>query len=231
MAVQNPPNLKVSCFNSQAIDPGIKETLIQRFWPPRPPQAPASSQASSIADSVEDFSAYFSFFQGECNLDIKSDYAVKTYDDLLRLLDIIRNNTDVKLSTLHGRVKSSVPGFGTDDKKITASIELIVRLWLMINVRNLMPRAEVEMWTVVPWHDDQSLEQALSTLKDPPKGTRDSEEKTFVDDLNVDNLKKIGGFEKKWTSSLLGHLHVDGKTVYMFHHVTALRKIQDSVPE
>lgn len=53
----------------------------------------------------------------------------------------------------------------------------------------------------------------------------------FPHHLNADDLRKIGGFQIQWTDDLMSHLTLRGPVVYLFHHVSVLRRMRKSVPE
>ena len=211
--------LDIPCFSSNSTTGEVRQALINSLWP--------SSQAPG--DHVDDFAAYFTFLEGECHINLQDDYAVRTFADLVDILGLVRSNITATMDELRQTVQNTYSKFGTDTQKITASIELVVRLWLMINVRNLMPKDHLVLQTSLPWPDASSLVDVFRQRIGQSHATHSIPRDYFPECLNVCDLRRISGYQTYWTDDLMSHLALDGGVIYLYYHVSVLRRIRKSV--
>ena len=195
----------------------VRRIFIDAFWP--------LYQGST--DDLDNFRAYFAFVEWECENSIPSAHAATTLADLLEILNVVKANPAVRMSELRQKVRDSNPSFGkvTNDVKISASIELVVRLCFMINVRNIMPAESFTLRTALPWPDSASLQDIIQNWQ---KQVCPAQQPTRLNFPSIPELEKIAGFTIRWTNDLANHLEVDNRTLYVFHHVTVLRRIRES---
>jgi hypothetical protein len=221
-------NLDNSCFSRSPVSPEGRQVLINKFWPPN---------ATSDDDNVEDFTAYFNFLQQECDPASQQINAIQSYADLAYVLGIVKGNADATMSDLRQTLMNVQPSLGRDETKLSASIELVVRLWLTVNIRNLMPNDRICLQSFLPWPDSLSLMEVLQRWTDqsqtqaqsqPPVSTSPLRGE-FPDVLNVCDLKQTFGYKIQWTNDLTNHLAMNGSVIYLYHHVSVLKRIRNSV--
>ncbi|KAK8097668.1 uncharacterized protein PG998_013154 [Apiospora kogelbergensis] len=109
-----------------------------------------------------------------------------------------------------------------------------MQLWLLMNIRVLMSMDKYAMYNSQPWLESQSLQDVLSQITVSPSnnssGQLDSSNGKFSTYLNAADMEKIAGYRIVWTNRLLDHLDTAGTLVYMFHHVSVLKRLKDSLP-
>jgi hypothetical protein len=227
-------NLDNSCFSRNPVSPEGRQVLINKFWPPNATPAP---NATSDDDNVEDFAAYFNFLQQECDPASQKSNAIQSYADLAYVLGIVKGNADATMSDLRQTLMNVQPSLGRDETKLSASIELVVRLWLTVNIRNLMPNDRICLQSFLPWPDSLSLMEVLQRWTDQSQTQAQSQPPVsssplrgeFPDILNVCDLRQTFGYKIHWTNDLTNHLAMNGSVIYLYHHVSVLKRIRNSV--
>ncbi|KAH7109810.1 hypothetical protein EDB81DRAFT_833104 [Dactylonectria macrodidyma] len=223
MAVVNPPAvLQAPLFSRDPLDPNIKQALLSHIWP-------LSTTTHSPQQSTEDFEAYFTYFRQECRYALLNFHAIESFADMVLILDIIRDNPSSSLANIRTLIKNANTSLASGDRKLSASIELVVRLWLMINVRILMPTHRRDLEVSIPWPDNQSLMDILDRHICQPSTSHISALDTFSSRLNVTDMKNIANFNVYWTDNLSDHLTTRGSSIYLFYHVSVLKRIKASV--
>jgi hypothetical protein len=215
------------CFSREPIPPDKRQALIDSFWPPS-----ATLGHDRDLDNVDDFEAYFNFLQQECDPVSQTSHATQSYADLAYVLDIVKSNATVTMSDLRQIIMNANARFRTDEPKLSTSIQLVVRLWLMSNVRNLIPNDHVALQTALPWPDHSSLAGVLQQWTNQSQVLFQSpyspSKEEFSDLLNVFDLKRISGYRIQWTNDLMNHLTMNGLVIYLYHHVSVLQRIRKS---
>ncbi|KAH8886947.1 hypothetical protein GQ53DRAFT_844510 [Thozetella sp. PMI_491] len=213
--------LQTPVFSQTTLAPELKEALIGWLWP--------QSGNQPHPHSVGDFDAYFTYFQQQCGQGFREQHAMQSFSDLVLILDTIRNSPSASLVDIRSLVGDAKTALATDERKLSASIELAVRLWLMVNVRILMPTHRHDLEISIPWPDSQSLLDILrlhiSQPSDPSLSTTDN----FSTYFNTVDMRNIVNFRVLWTSNLAEHLSVRGPHIYIFHQVSALKSLRCSV--
>jgi hypothetical protein len=199
----------------------VKQTLIARLWPTHLAQC----------DNVESFDAYFHYFNEECHSRLQSRHAARTVVDLVDIADHVKNNTMIPMTDLRHSLQITHPQLGNDIQKLSASIELATRLWLMINVRNLMPNDPRTLQTALPWPDTSSLEDIIQRWTLVPPAFSNTARRKFPDTLNVSDLERVTNFRIVWTDDLMNHLVLDDRVIYIYYHVSVLKRVGESVPK
>jgi hypothetical protein len=220
-----PPNMATASldapvFSDTPILRGVKELLVDRVWPP--------SAAQSVQDIVE-FETYFIYFQQETQSIWAQYHSIHTFEDFILILDTIRGNPTSSLADLRTTIASVKPSLGSDQTKLSASIELVIRLWLLTNVTIRSTPSRNPQEGSLPWLDTQSLTEVLERHMTVPAASSVSTNETFSEYLNVVEMKRIANFQVVWTSDLSGHLTVRDNTVHLFYQVVALRRLSTSL--
>jgi hypothetical protein len=148
---------------------------------------------------------------------------VRTHHDILKISEIFNQNLD--RAEVQEKVCSQVfPGKGAgQDKSLNASINLAVRLLLMVKVGDI-PNG-FSGYHSLQW-DQGTLRQFLADQFAPraaPLQERVRLEKGFT----ARNIERIAGIRLKWTDNLADHLRLfdsedDELVVNIFHHASFL---------
>ncbi|KAK4445627.1 hypothetical protein QBC34DRAFT_332668 [Podospora aff. communis PSN243] len=207
-------------FSDGPISTAVKGMLVGRMWP--------SSAAQPVQDIVE-LETYFTYFQHETQSAWIQYHSIHTFEDFILIIDTIRGNPTSNLADLRIAIANVKPSLASDQTKLSASIELVIRLWLLINVtiRSTPSRNPTE--GSLPWLDTQSLTEVLERHMTVPAASSVSTTETFSDYLNVVEMKRIANFQVVWTSDLSGHLTLRDGTVHIFYQVVALRRLSTSL--
>jgi hypothetical protein len=169
---------------------------------------------AQIASRTE---SYFRYYQTQCELVCHgNECSSRTHEDIIQIVQLLKAQTatreDVKSSL---RIKVPKPEPEGVEEMLNNSIDLAVRLWLMVNVggfrRILMPGRSLH-WT------EGCLRDFMMSKFSPQKVLKDHVklEKLF----NALNLSRIAGIQVVWTSNLADHLRMqdDDTRVAIFHH-------------
>lgn len=216
MATQQQSPLLARCFDTCLPPLETKERFVQELWP----GPPGATQAT---ESITDLNPYFDHIRHECNPTFEQRYTISSFKDAIFVINTLRGSptatfADIQASIQRARPQMTPPG-------LSISIELAVRLWLMSNVRNVMPADLNQLQTSVPWPDDSSLQHVLQ--KHFTEQTNTSRGK-FSEYLNFHDMKTIAGIRVEWTNNLAFHLTMKGSVIYVFHCVSALRRMRES---
>lgn len=193
-------------------------SFINALWP-------QDGLPSHFSENIaEQFEAYFAYLRRECDRCDPNRHAARTFQDLIQILDIVKANIHVSKAALCQKVRSKHSNFlEAEDHQIAASIDLSVRLCFMVNIRDGMPSQAFSLQTVLHWPHDASLMSVMETWQgrlSTQTHTIDSKYPTIPD------LEKIAAIKVRWTDNMLDHLRLNNQTLYVFHHVSALERLQ-----
>ncbi|KAI3335415.1 hypothetical protein F4824DRAFT_489607 [Ustulina deusta] len=195
-------------FSSDPLSQDEKETFLDQLWP-----------------RMSDFDFYFSFVDQERNPAAAEDHAITKFDDLFFIVSILQKHHSLEFGQIVTAIQNRRPDLPITSPKFSHSIELVVRLWLMMNIRNRMPSDLYQLQTSIPWHDNSSLSSVLTThitRHQCDQGGKFSEYFNFYD------MKRIGGIRVEWTNNLTLHLTMKGSLIYVFHGVSILKRMRES---
>ncbi|KAH6711129.1 hypothetical protein BKA61DRAFT_695072 [Leptodontidium sp. MPI-SDFR-AT-0119] len=125
--------------------------------------------------------------------------------------------------------KPSLPSLVNSIDQLNRKIELAVRLWLVLSIRD----GYVATKKFIAWDDTTSLQEFMSKQFRKPKLLSPLNEKMFdfvlPDNFTVVKVRRYSGIDIEWTSSLSEHLDLnrENRTLKIFrmkHYVYGLRK-------
>ena len=158
--------------------------------------------------------------------------AFKTHENVLDGVRILaENQNDTKAQT---RDRLSVVLSETDTEKLDRSIDLCVRLWLMLNVRDLRFQSLRPLETCMQWKPDQGLTDfAHGAFK--PRLLRELSLKDARFDIHFTaaSMIDICGLRIHWTRNLHDHLLLNRRkkllSVFAYEHQLKYSRITRSV--
>jgi hypothetical protein len=168
---------------------------------------------------------YFRYYWQQADLfmhDAAHHISVRTHHDILKISDILNQNLD--RTEVRKACSQVFPNKGADqDESLNASINLAVRLLLMVNVGNI-PNG-FSGYRPLQW-DQGTLRQFLVDQFAPyaaPLQERVRLEKVFT----ARNIERIARIRLRWTDNLADHLRLfdsedDELVVNIFHHASFL---------
>ena len=99
----------------------------------------------------------------------------------------------------------------------------------MIDIQNVKPGAYQALHTAWPWPDSSSLVDVVQSLRRRvPPGIVATRQ--FPEVFNAFDMKRMGGFETRWTDNLSDHLCLDRKVIWLYYHVSVLKRMGPSIP-
>ena len=207
-------------FSDTPLSHAIKEALLDRIWP---------TPGTPFQQEIIEFETYFTYFQQESKSAWAQYHAIQTFEDFILILDITRGNPTTSLANLRTIIANIKPSLASDQTKLSASIELVIHLWLLTSVAIWSHPSRHPKEGSFPWLESQSLCGVLERHMTVPAVSNASANEAFSDYLNVVKMKKIANFQVVWTDDLADHLTMRDNTVYLFYQVVALRKLSTSM--
>jgi len=136
------------------------------------------------------------------------------------MVSMIRETPGSKMSDLLTKIEANRPEW-SDREGLRHSVAFATRLWLMVQVQNVLPRSS-QRPRAVPWPPSSSLSDVVRKhFSQASQGSQPI--KQFSSGFNACMLEKIGGFVIRWTDELSSHLRLDDKTIYLYQHASVLK--------
>jgi hypothetical protein len=195
-----------------------KRSIVNNLWD----QSYESHDFAQIASRTD---SYFCYYQTQCELVRHgNDCSARSHLDIIKMVQLLQAQTATR-EDIKSSLRSKLPKPEADDVEdvLNNSVDLALRLWLMVNVggfrRILMPGRSLH-WT------DGYLRNFLISKFSLQKVLKEHVklEKLFT----AYNLARIAGIEIVWTSNLADHLRMqdDDTRVAIFHHAFFLENRQ-----
>lgn len=158
-----------------------------------------------------------------------ADHCAKTQVDIVDIVHHVRSNVSSSLSDLRNSLQHIHNRFPSDAVKLSNSIELAIRLWLMIDIQNVKAGAYQTLDKAWPWPETSSLVDVVQSLRRrAPYGFVATQR--FPEVFNAFDMKRMAGFEIRWTDNLSNHLCINGKVIWLYYHVSVLMRMEKSIP-
>lgn len=211
-----------------AYRPDLRLRIAQAFFGPTVPQK----------ERIYALKQYFGYFSNELKLlrtGISKEswqtknLAIKDCEDLFYVVDLLRTNQEQRRPEIRQKLLSR---FGTsNDLAVNRSLNLALRLWLMINVQEPAFAGLRHGVTSVEWNDENTLLAFIESLfppsrwpKIPPQSTR------LGPHFTAAFMQRVCGLRIEWTTSLHDHLRLDSlrKALKVFPYKCHLQALIDS---
>lgn len=186
----------------------------------------ASEDAKASRFEPTKFIRYFTFYFKVCREQSWTKHAIRTHQELLELVRFLKGNKDRSKGDIRTSLASPQGLFrARDHNQIDESLELALRLWLLVSFRG--HRSFIPGQTAVYWPENESYIVALRHLF--PKAAEDPPGKLQISQaLTAYSLTQFGGFTIKWTWNLVDHLmltHGKDRKLVICHPVTILEAL------
>ena len=167
---------------------------------------------------------------GQCRGQEAAEHCAVTHVDIIDIVHHVCSNVSSSLSDLRDSLRQQYTRFPSDAVKLSNSIELAVRLWLMIDIQNVKTGAYQTLDKAWPWPETSSLVQVVQSLHSRrPHGAVATHQ--FPEVFNAFDMNRMAGFEIIWTDNLSNHLCIEGKVIWLYYHVSVLMRMQGSIPQ
>ena len=189
-------------------------------------QASTHATDKFLSLAIQRFDSYFNFYFNVCAGQISSEHALRTHQDLLNLVQFMKQES---LST-RSQIRSGLASDRfrlCDNTQIDRSLDLALRLWLMVSAgdhTHFIPGQ-----TLLSWHDDESYLIAISR-RFPKVANTQLGKFSLSPALTACNLVRLGGFPIKWTCNLVDHLMLTNSRLHICHPVSVFEALETRYP-
>lgn len=151
--------------------------------------------------------------------------AAKTFEDVFYVVNILRDNGDARRSEIRSFLLARF--CSSDELGLNRSINLAIRLWLMINAQEPQFEGLRHEATCVQWDDETTLRAFIQKLFPKSHWQITAQSSRLGPHFTAAFMQRVCGLSIQWTTSLHDHLRLDRrrKTLKMFPykcHVQAL---------
>jgi len=173
--------------------------------------------------------SYLRYYGEQCRNALHTqcfDGFITTHGDILSIIQQLKD-----INTTRAQLKNDLRNLRPQDSEVLLweSIDLAVRLWLMIDIGELkhgfVPGQKSLLWQHGPLKD--VLERRFSTPPDiSMRVVRVKLDRIF----NARNLERIAGLQIIWTDNISDHLRlmVDDTRIAIYHHASSLEHHKDN---
>ena len=158
----------------------------------------------------------------------------QSYEDVFHIVAVLRNNRNSTRPEIRSLLETAL--HSTNDQSLNWSINLAIRLWLMINLQD--PQFEGLRYeaSCVEWDDQTRLQAFIESLFPKTQWNITAQTSRLGHHFTVAFMHRVCGLKIKWTTSLHDHLRLDRrrKTLMVFKykcHLDALIKCHEKNEE
>ena len=177
------------------------------------------------------FTAYFRYYDSEIDMlqfgssplsRQSADLAAKTHGDILFIARTLQKSEAKTRPTVRHSIQARFQD--ATDIALNRSIDLTIRLWLSVNVREVAFRTLSPQTPALGWDDASTLQDFLLGLFPRAQWHLLARDGRLHPYFTVANMIKICGLRLEWTDSLEDHLRLDRrhKILRVFRHKCCL---------
>jgi hypothetical protein len=185
-------------------------------------------QTSSPTNNIggDNLDSYFRYYTEQSDLFSRHTWA-KTHQDILDISSLLQQG--LKKDELRRQLQSKLQSAPSNnsDKMLDSSIDLAIRLLLMMRVGHL-PN-QFSAYKALSWNEGPSLREFVWTSF-KPRGALNHENVKLEKIFNARNLERNAGIRIKWTNNFADHLRIlddDDTQVAIFHHASFLEVVSN----
>lgn len=206
--------------------PGSRLQIAQAFFGPNVQE-----------NRIDALQGYFAYYNEELHLlrqGISEEswqtkhLATETYEDVFHVVRVLRRNADSRRPEL--RQQLSLKFRSSDDLGLNRSINLTIRLWLMINVQEPEFRGLRHEATSIQWDDESTLRAFFTSLFPLSRWAVTAQSSRLGPHFTAVFMQSVCGLKIEWTTSLHDHLRLDRrrKALKIFPYKCHLQALMDS---
>lgn len=172
-------------------------------------------QGFKANNGVLGFRSYFDHYQSEVEaLEFGKDpheyqtksLATKTHEDVITVVEELRRCTTVKRKDVRAILRARLPG--DDEIGLNRAIDIALRWWLMINVREKDFKDLYPGRPRMQWDDESTLGDFVRDIFPVMKWALSPKESRLDPFFTAANMVKIGNLQIRWTPYLDDHLRL-----------------------
>lgn len=155
--------------------------------------------------------------------------AISTHADLLFVVQSIQAGGSSTKTEIRKRLKHRF--LNADDSALDRSIDLSMRLWLMINIRENRLRLQTPRTPVIVWRDDWTFRHLLDHTFPTPRWELGAKDSRLHPAFTASFMVEVCGLKLEWTDCLADHLRLDRreKVLQVYPHKAFLQYHLDAV--
>ena len=156
---------------------------------------------------------YFAYFDQELEMLRRGLYeqtwlikclVAKTYEDIFHIVDVLRKNGDSRRPEIRQHLLSR---FGSADQLgINQSINLAIRLWLMVNIQEPEFAGLRHEATPIQWNDKSTLRSFFQSLFPHSHWQVTAQSSRLGPHFTAAFMQRVCGLSIEWTTNLQDHL-------------------------
>jgi hypothetical protein len=185
---------------------------------------------------LEAFVDYFNYYEEEIDwlqggvtpeTDQLDGLVAKTHDDLLIIAKVLRENAHCKKSEIRAKLRECDELDDGEDWAFDRSIDITIRMWLQINIRDVLFRDSGKGVPDIQWDELATLTDFLSSLFPVAKWELGAKERRLDPYFTGANMVDICDLKINWTTSWEDHLRLDriGKILWIFPYKRNLQAL------
>lgn len=193
---------------------------------------------SNISDAqIEALQSYYEYYIEELELLQKgispgswqaTRLAIKTFEDIVFVIETLRHHKNSRRPVIQRDLLSKIPPI--DPYGANCSINLALRLWLMVNVQEpefMGLRSNVDS---LQWNDEQPLSEFLHTQFPKAQWKTTAQSSRLGPHFTAAFMNRVCALRIEWTTSLHDHLRLDlqRKALRVFPYKCHLQALIDS---
>lgn len=188
-------------------------------------------------EQLNSFRAYFEYYIEELELlrtGIREEswqirtIAATTYEDIFYVVGVLREHAESRRPEIRALLRSRLQD--SDDYGLNQSINLALRLWLMINVQDPEFEGHRHGVSCCQWDDGSSLKNFLKRVFPQPQWQINSRSSRLSPHFTAVFMQRVCGLEIVWTTNLRDHLLLDRrrKSLKVFPYKCHLQALIES---
>jgi hypothetical protein len=165
---------------------------------------------------IDSFQIYFDYYIKELEL-LRTGISeetwqttglpTNTYEDIFYVVNVLRENGDSGRPGIRSLLRTRF--LSSDNIGLDRSINLAIRLWLMINTQEPKFEGIRHEATCIQWDDETILRTFLQNLFPPSSWPITAQSSRLGPHFTAAFMQRVCGLEIEWTTSLHDHLRLD----------------------
>ena len=190
-------------------------------------------------EQLQSLETYFEYYSEELSLLYKgisqkswqaTNLPIETHDDIFHIVNLLRDRDNRDILRPGLRQNLSLRFCSSDNEGLNRSINLAIRLWLMINAQEPEFQSLRKGATSIQWNDETKLSAFLQSLFPNSRWGITPQSNRLGPQFTAVFMQRICDLKIEWTLSLYDHLRLDRqrKALKIFPYKGHLQALIDS---
>jgi hypothetical protein len=171
-------------------------------------------QVDTATTEATRFNGYFAYYDREIAMLNSGGLAssrshqqmpITDHERLLQLVEFVRRSRGEKRQVTQLLANQ----LSADEKSTSLVVDLILRLWLMLNVRTPLLSLQAPQTPLLRWEDAETLTNLLSRTFPKSRWEIDAKTSRLSPSFNAAFMVNVCGLKIEWTDCLADHLRLD----------------------